>query len=127
VKTFFGKPGDPPVVTVADGGKTRTLRGDWGWGRNTTRGGALAKAILVEHLGDEAEATKYYRRFMWRTLAGWDGEKPWAITGDEIDAVLADIRESEKESARMRAAVANERPPVADERGHDISPIRMKS
>lgn len=118
MKTYFGIPGDPAVVMVADMAGTRRLDGDFAWGPREPRGGALALAILDEHLGDPIEARRIYRRFLWRVIAGWAAGQPWTLTSGEIDTTLEAIRDTEgdKAIAAQRARIATERPPIVDDR-----------
>lgn len=133
VKTYMGipaSPGVPAAVSVVGDG-SRKLAGDFAWGKNQPKGGDLALAILRDHVG-EPEATRYYRRFMWRTVVNWDKDRPFTLTGEEIDAVLAEIRETDKGIAGQRSKVLQEPAPIAREGGIGpggvpFSPIEKKS
>jgi len=80
----------------------------------------LAVAILRHALGNDADAIKFYQRYKFRVIAELPKGGPFVITKEQVEAVIADIRSVEAESASARAAVAREPAPVANERGAGI-------
>lgn len=131
--TYIGTPSTapdvPPTVSVSDERGLRHLDGVFAWGASTPPCAALAKAILLDHLGDADEAALYHRRFMWRLIATKNAAQPFRITAAQIDHALEEIRQTDQLVAKAAARVAAEQPTVADERGHagiGLSPIRMR-
>lgn len=55
----------------------------------------LALAILADHLDDDAEAMRLCDPFMRKVVANLDND--WELTGDDIDKVLASIKEETPE------------------------------
>ncbi len=49
----------------------------------------LALAILVDHLGDPAEAKRLAEPFMTRVVANFGNE--WEMTGEDVDRALSNI------------------------------------
>ena len=120
MKTYMGLPvvpGYEPILTVTENGDLRPLVGAWGWGKGNLKGADTTMAILKDYLGDGDLALHYCRRVYWRTLAAYPGEAPFRISGAEIDAVLADIRDGEPLLNKARTAASQEAPPIEREGG----------
>lgn len=71
---------------------------------------ALAKAILVELLGDHTRAEELYLRFMHRTAAEWKHGSPWTKTEDQLLKVVEAIETTAADAQRDRATMARELP-----------------
>jgi hypothetical protein len=50
----------------------------------------LALALLADHLGDDADALRFYQAFMRAVVAELDNS--WELSAAEIDAALAELR-----------------------------------
>ena len=71
------------------GVKTFTDHGfDWSYEGASPR--QLALAILMQHLGDQAEALALTEAFMTRVVANFGNE--WEMTSADLDAAIANIR-----------------------------------
>lgn len=132
MKTYMGIPGDVPMVFVTEiaptGASTVPLDGgpfSWGKGVGVINGARLAMAILKDHLGSEDEAHRRHRRFMWRTIVGWNGSAGWKITGAEIDAVLAEIAATEPLAAQEAVSASRMVAPVENEGGIGVGGGRI--
>ena len=131
MKTYSGAPasapGTPPVVMAVEGAVVKVLeQGPFAWGKDplvSVQAAALAKALLLDHLGDAAEANRLHRRFMWRTVHYWDAGKSFTITGAEIAAVLKQIGANDETVAKAAAAVDRERLPIEREGGIGVGGI----
>lgn len=133
MKTYLGIPGtgDVPAAVSVVGDGSRKLEGDFGWGKGNPKGRALAQAILADHLGDAARAVPYVSRFMWRTVATWNPATPFQLTGEQIDAMMVEMRETDTLAMRAKMMVGQEQAPVANEAGigpggTPFSPIKQK-
>lgn len=84
--------------------------GQFEWGGQGPRCADLARELLVDLTEDEAKTQTYYRRFLHRTVAIWDKDKAWTYTDADLLAVLRDIEQVEKDTARDRAKMARELP-----------------
>jgi hypothetical protein len=58
------------------------------WGYLGSGPAQLALAILVDYLGDEAEAARLHQDFKERTVARFLVGRGWVLTGAEIEAAL---------------------------------------
>jgi len=121
----------PQVITAFDDqGRGTVLKGDFAWGKPPKSGcGNLAKAILTTYLGNPAEAVRLHTRFLWRTVKTWPEEKGWTLTSEDIEAVLADIREGDKLVSGIQSRVSMEPAPAVTEAGRAgerISPVENK-
>lgn len=126
-KVYMGIPGPDPVVSVIDGGVTTLLPGGpHGWGKINPKSTPLARAILDDFLRDEQRVLQVLGRFKWRTVASWDGDKPWTLTEAQIIGLLAEIDAIEPDIQKARVQAAFAAPPVADERGAGLSAIEKK-
>lgn len=114
-----GVDGAPAVVLLMIDAKPQVLSGDFGWGKGNPKGAALAKAILTGMGLDEQRAIRLHRRFLWRVIVNWSGDKPFTITGEEVAAVVAEIEATES----LAANVQPERPPVAHEGGIGVGGV----
>lgn len=83
---------------------------------------ALARALLIDVLADDARTLKLYQRFKLRTVSTWEAGKPFTITEDEILAIVADIESIERDPgiAAERRKVQHERAPVNTEYGPGV-------
>lgn len=127
MKTYMGVPGETPLVTVTDTatGKTLPLGGSHGWGKSVDAGNTALR-ILVDHLGDEAQARTLHRRFMHRALVPLRADQPWTLMGAQVAIMLQEITANAADIAKVQDAVAHEVMPVADERGPGLSEIKQK-
>jgi hypothetical protein len=126
-KTYRGYigPDGAATVTMDDGSGARRLLPEvaaagftWGEKGRTPGENQLALAILDDALGDADEATRVYQRFKHRTVALWSAGAPWTITLREIIAIVADIKDVERNhTAKARAIVGSQVAPVVNEGG----------
>ena len=80
---------DGTVLDPCLGVKTFTDHGfDWSYEGASPR--QLALAILMEHLGDEAQALDLTDAFMTRIVANFNNE--WEMTTVDIETAIANIR-----------------------------------
>lgn len=133
MKTYTGTPATPEApakVEVQDGHDAPAeLNGihPFGWGkRDPVATAHTAEAILRSHLGDGPLAQRLYRRFMWRTLTERGENFPFTMTGQEVQDVVDDILEAEREAARRPAPVATGPGPVAHEGGMGAGGVPVK-
>jgi hypothetical protein len=68
------------------------------WGYHGSGPAQLALALLLDYTGDSRRALRLYQEFKRRVVAAWPGDGDWTLTGDQIDAAIAEI-ESKKEAA----------------------------
>jgi hypothetical protein len=64
------------------------------WGYCGSGPAQLALAILADHLGDDEQALNLHQRFKWAVIAELPRRR-WTLTGEDIDQVLAAIRDQE--------------------------------
>lgn len=140
MKTYAGVPGDKPMIMVVEGGVTKSLVGDFGWGTHVIAGRKLpdpkgreaAKAILLDYFnGDEHATNRMFTRFQHRVIVPLQADKPLKITSLEIAAVLKEIGDTERETAGAISKVDMEPAPIAREGGIGpggvpFSPIELK-
>jgi hypothetical protein len=62
---------------------------EWGYGGSGPA--QLALAIMVDHVGDTAEALHLYQRFKWAVVSDLPF-KAWTLTTEDIDKVVEKIR-----------------------------------
>lgn len=84
--------------------------GRFEWGAQSPLCAVLARELLVEVTSDQAKARTYCRRFLHRTVAIWEKGKPWTYTDADLLAVVREIEQVEKDTARDRAKIARELP-----------------
>ena len=108
-KIYRGKDG---VVIVEDdvGGRAALAGGPFEWGAQTLQCAALARALLVDLLGEGMRPTKLYRRFMHRSVSLWQKNAPWVASEEELLSIVREIESVEKELAGARAQMARDRP-----------------
>lgn len=81
----------------------------------------LALAILLDVLGDEKEAQKYYMRFKQRMIEPLDPNSAWSFSSLEVVACLTEIKvDFEAMRVPMRMA-AQEPTPIVSERSADVT------
>ena len=119
-----GKPmeqGPAGSITVLDGAKTYPLAPiaagmTFGWGKGDIRLGNVAMAILSDYLGSQDKARPLYMRFAHRYFgATMDPRKPFTLTGEDIDRIIASITETGEGNAQIAAQVAQEPMPISDD------------
>lgn len=116
MKRFVG--GNDGRVFVVNPG-VREL-GTFEWGRKPLPNGrtmpisegcrALAKALLLEVIDDEARAEQLYMRFMYRTASEWKWGTPWTKTEEQLLKVVEQIEQAAADAQRDRATMARELP-----------------
>ena len=84
VVTVDGKPLDARTDTK------RYSRNGFEWSYEGPEPSQLAYAILVDHLGDPAEAERLQPHFMRTVVANFQNE--WEMTTDDIERVLERLR-----------------------------------
>lgn len=88
-----------------------TFLGKYQWGNLDPSGAMLAKMILQSALQSDGRASKLYRRFFHRVIRSLPEKQPWTLSLDEVMHVVADIEQTEKDTAQDRAAMARELQP----------------
>jgi hypothetical protein len=122
MKLYRGHPGG--FVTVSyDDQSPRSLHGGdvqpgFDWGSQTPACAHLARALLIDMIGEGEKVHKYYRRFMHRcNSAGvWAQNSPFTVNEGDLLEILDSIETIEKDSAGDRARMSSERPKVQVDR-----------
>lgn len=61
------------------------------WGYGGSGPAQLALAILFHHFNDKEFAVRHHQDFKWKVVAGWPQDAGWKLTGDEINALCAEM------------------------------------
>lgn len=111
MKAYAGDHETKGVVVWNEDDQSIKLLGRFAWGdkRQPRLVSALAKALLVDLIG-EPKATRYYRRFMYRTVFEWPADTPWKVSDEELLTVVKEIEDVERETAPDRRRMAREVP-----------------
>lgn len=101
MKTYFSGDAGDVLVNDTSASTSRTLKPrldlrdhsptGFAWGYGGSGPSQLALALLADALGDDRRALRLYQEFKWRVVAQWPQCEPWAITDEEIVAMVAEI------------------------------------
>ena len=107
MKTYAGRHEGHAVIVAVDGRPLNPRLDLWShsltgfeWGYGGSGPAQLALAILADHLGDDSEALDLYQRFKWQVVAELPRHS-WTLTDEQIDRVLHNIREQEREEVAV--------------------------
>lgn len=70
------------------------------WGYPGSGPAQLSLAILLDYYDDAEKALEFYQEFKLLTVCRWNQNRPWAISGAEIEDAVSAIAKGRGDAAR---------------------------